>query len=51
MFAPGGRGACMTTGWPVRLSWRGRVRCARVSIGRCFLIGGEGVFVLQLRGR
>jgi len=27
------------------------VRCARASTGRCFLIGGEGTFVCQLRGR
>jgi len=27
------------------------VRWARASTGRCFLIGGKGVFVFQLRGR
>jgi len=35
----------------VRHSCKGRVRCARASTGRCFLIGGEGTFLRQLRGR
>jgi len=51
IFAPGGGGACRISGRRVRPSCRCRVRCARASIGRCFLIGGEGVFVFQLRGR
>jgi len=29
----------------------GRVRWARASTGRCFLRGGEGILVRQLRGR
>jgi len=51
MFSPGGGGACRTSGRRVRPSCRGRVRCARASTGRWFLIGGEGVFVSQLRER
>jgi len=51
MFLPGGGGACSTRGKYVSLSCRGRMRCARASTGRCFLIGGEGTFVSQLRGR
>ena len=51
MFAPGGGGACWTSGRRVRPSCRGRVKCARASTGRCFVIGGEGVLVFQLRGR
>jgi len=51
IFAPGGGGACRKSGTRVRPSYRGRVRCARASTGRCFLKGGKGVFVFQLRGR
>jgi len=51
MFAPGWGGVCKTSGRRVRPSCRGRVRWARASTGRCFLIGGEGAFVFQLRGR
>jgi len=51
MFVPGGGGACSIRGRRVRPSCRGRVRCASASTGRCFLIGGEGTFVCQLRGR
>jgi len=51
MFVLGGGGACSIRGRRVRPSPRGRVRCARASTGRCFLIGGEGTFVRQLRGR
>jgi len=51
MSAPGGGGACKTSGRRVRPSCRGRVRCARESTGRCFLMGGEGAFVFQLKGR
>jgi len=51
MFAPGGGGGCSTRARRVRPSSRGRVRCGRASIGRWFLLGSEGVFVLQLRGR
>jgi len=35
----------------VRPSCSGIVRCARASIGRCFLRGGEGTLVRQSRGR
>jgi len=35
----------------VRPACRGGVRCARGSIGRCFLNGGEGISVHQSRGR
>jgi len=49
--SPRGGGVCKTSGRRLRPSCRGRVRCARASIGRCFLMGGEGVFVFQLRGR
>jgi len=51
MFVPGGGGACNISGKHVRPSCRGRVRCARASTGRCFLIGGEGTSVCQLSGR
>jgi len=51
MFVPGGGGACSTRGKRVRPSCRGRVRGARASTGRSFLIGREGTFVRQLRGR
>jgi len=51
MFVLGGSGACRTRGRHVRPPCWGRVRCARASIGRCFLIGGEGIFVRQPRGR
>jgi len=51
IFAPGGGGACRTSGTHVRPSCRGRVRCARASTGRCFVTGGERDLVFQLRGR
>jgi len=51
MFAPRGGGACKTSRRRVRPSCRGRVRSARASTGRCFLMGGEGGSVLQLKGR
>jgi len=51
IFAPGGGGACRTSGRRVRPSHRGRVWCARASTGMCFVMGGEGIFVFQLRGR
>jgi len=51
MFASRGGGACRPSGRRLRPSCRGRVRCARASTGRCFLKGGEGVLVFQLRGR
>jgi len=51
MFVPDGRGACRTRGRLVMPSSRGRVMCARASTGRCFLIGGEGTFTHQSRGR
>jgi len=35
----------------VRPGFRGRVRWARASTGRCFLIGGEVVILFQLRRR
>jgi len=44
-------GACSTRGRRVRPSCKGRVRCARASTGRCFLMGGEGTTVRQLSGR
>jgi len=50
MSVPGGRGTCNTRGRRVRPSCRGRVRSARGATGRCFLIGGAGTFVRQLRG-
>jgi len=51
MFVPGGGGVCRIRGRHVRAPCRGRKRCARASMGRCFLIGGEGTLVHQLRGR
>jgi len=51
MFVSGGGGACRTRGRWVRPSCRGRVKCARPSMGRCFPIGGEGTFVPESRGR
>ena len=51
MFVPGGGGACRTRGRHVRPACRGRVRWARASIGRCFVIGGDGISVRQSRGR
>jgi len=51
VFVPGGGGGCSAGGKHVSLSSSGRVRCARASTGRCFLISGEGTFVRQLRGR
>jgi len=48
---PGGGGACRTSGRRARPSCRGRVRCARASTGRGFLIGGKGIFVSQHNGR
>jgi len=51
MFVQGRGRACRTRGRPVRPSCRGRVRCARASMGRDFLIGGEGTLVRQPRGR
>jgi len=51
IFIRGGSGQCSIRGRHVRPSCRGRVRCARASKGRCFLIRGEGTFVRQLRGR
>jgi len=50
-FVPGEVGACNMSRKRVRPSCRGWVRCARASTGRCFLIGGEGTFLFQLRGR
>jgi len=51
MFVPGEGGACSTRGRGVRPSCKERVRCARASMGSCFLIGGEGTSVRQLSGR
>ena len=47
----GGGGAWRTRGTRVRPSCNGRVRSACGSTRRCFLSGGEGTFVRQLRGR
>ena len=51
MFIQGRGGACKTKGKYVRHCCRGRMRCTRASTGRCFLIGGEGTSLRQLRGR
>ena len=44
-------GRCKPRGRRVRPPWRGRVRCAWASTGRCFLIGGEGTSVHLSRAR
>jgi len=44
-------GGRRTRGKRVRPSWRGQVRWARASTGKCFLIGGNGTGVRQARGR
>jgi len=46
-----GGGVCRTRGRRERPTCRGRVRWARASTGRCFLIGGEETSVRQSRGR
>jgi len=51
MLVPGGGSACRTSRRHERRSYRGSGRSARASTGRWFLIGDEGVFVFQLRGR
>ena len=51
MFVLGWGGVCSTRGRRVRHSCRGRVRCAKVLTGRCFLSRGEGTFVHKSRGR
>jgi len=51
MLLPTGKGAWRTRGKQVRPHCRGCVRCAKASIGRCFLVGGDGMDLRQSRGR
>ena len=51
MLVSGGGGALRICGKRDSPSMKGIVRCARVSIGRWFLRGGEGTGVRQFRGR
>ena len=51
MSVPGGGGAWSTKGRRERPSMRRTTRCARASIGRCFLMGGVGTAERQSRGR
>ena len=51
MLLPAVRGACRTRGNRVKPSCRGRVRWARASSSRYFLMRGEGTAVRQSSGR
>jgi len=51
MSVPDGGREWRTRGRRERPSCSGMVRCARASTRRCFLIGGEGTWVRQSRGR
>ena len=51
MSIPGGGRGWRTRGRRERPSMRGTTRCARATMGRCFLMGGVGTDELQSRGR
>jgi len=49
MSAPGGRGGWKISGKRDCPSSRGRVKCARASMGRCFVMEGQGTREHQSR--